>query len=95
MKQIKKIINFIYFLFFYDRAMVGDLCQYYNLSKKDVFWLLVNGKRLNNILWNIERPITSNDKNAFYQKTPFYVFELLAWHMLPYQKKFREGVKNV
>ncbi len=95
MKFLKKFINFIYLILFYDRGTLNTLCQYYNLSKGDAFWLLINSKRANNILWNMQKPETENQKNTFYENTPFYVFELLAWHMLPYQKKFRQYIKSI
>ncbi len=40
----------------------------------------------------MQNPKTDEEKRHFYETTPFYIFELLWWHMTRYQKNFRVKV---
>src|SRR3989344_5586466 len=91
----KKIFNWLYPRLFMDKEVVSLLAEYSHLPAGEVKWLLTQGGRLNNDLWLMQNPITKEQKNHFYEVTPFYLFELFFWHMTYYQKNFRQKVLTI
>ncbi|MSU54326.1 MAG: methyltransferase domain-containing protein [Candidatus Staskawiczbacteria bacterium] len=95
MRYFKRFFNWAYVRLFLDRTVVESLSEHYHLSKKEVVWLLKNGGRINNDFWLMLNPKTDEEKNRFYEITPFYNFELSLWHMTRYQKRFRKAVLGI
>ncbi len=93
--NFKRFFNWAYVRIFLDRKVVDLLSAYYQLSKREIIWLLKNGGRINNDFWLMQSPKTNEEKKRFYEITPFYIFELSLWHMTLYQKKFRKTVLEI
>jgi 2-polyprenyl-3-methyl-5-hydroxy-6-metoxy-1,4-benzoquinol methylase len=97
-KPIKKPLSWIYnkwnnkWNLKIDKDMVRDLAEYFNLDQKEILWLLQPGERLNADFWHILNPKTEKEIEEFYSINPFYIFELLFWHMKGYQRRFRSEI---
>jgi SAM-dependent methyltransferase len=77
-----------------DEEIIGDIQAYFNLDRKEVIWLMRSGGRLNSDFWKIMNPKTDQEKDEFYQLTPFYIFDLSWWHMTRFQRNFRGNVSS-
>ena len=79
----------------FNEEIVGVLSEYFNISKKEITWLLKSGGRLNADFWLMYNPKTDQEKVDFYQLKPFYIFDLAYWHMTRVQIKFRSKLLSL
>lgn len=76
----------------WDKRLIGEIAEYFNLSQKETIWLLKSSERLGTDLWHILNPKTKKEIQNFYKITPFSVFELAYWHMTRFQREFRSEI---
>jgi len=79
----------------WDRQLVRDIAEYFNLSYKETILLLKLGCKLNALLWNALHPETEEEISRFYKITPFYIFDLAYWHMWKGMRKFSDEILKV
>ncbi|MDZ4231771.1 MAG: class I SAM-dependent methyltransferase [Candidatus Pacearchaeota archaeon] len=95
-KPIRNILQRVYNLWMLrvvpDERIVGEVAEYYELSRKETRRLMGSGRQLNANLWRAFHPKNDQEKNEFYEFTPFYIFELLYWHMQRDQRSFRSAI---
>ena len=75
-----------------DRTIIYDLMEYHGLSYDETVSMMKLGKKLNRDLWNILEPTTLSDEVAFYQRTPYIVFDNAYWHAEKHQRLLRKEI---
>lgn len=95
-RPIKNILRRLYNIWrlrlIVDNKIVDEVSEYYELSRKETMRLMKSGRQLNADLWRAFHPKSDQEKNEFYEFTPFYIFELLCWHMQRDQRNFRNAI---
>lgn len=77
----------------WDKELMRDLMEYYNLSYNETKCMLKLGRRLFCDFWDRLNPKADNEIGAFYKMPlPYNVFSLVYWHMERRQRKYRKKI---
>ena len=76
----------------WDKELIRDLMEYYNLSYDETKCMLKLGHRLACDFWDKLNPKNENETLSFYKINPYGKFSLAYWHMEKGQRGFRKEI---
>lgn len=96
-EPIKRLFRWPYHLWSLrlDKEMINDLSEYLDMDRNDILWFLKSKGRPTNYFWHYLNPKTDEEVKGFYEKNPFYMFDLIYWHSTRYQKALRTRMINM